>query len=202
MSGSDTYGNTRVTLIKRIHDKHDEQSWDEFVGIYGRFIYAVVRKMNVSEHDAEDLTQQMLVNLWQKIPELDATEIKRFRNWIASITRNFVIDYFRKQSRETKKIERASQEDNLDHLKSIRLPEIDAIVQNQWRIHITSLAMENIKPLFSANALEVFQLSLKGKSVEEIATELGLKEKSVSQLKSRVKKRLTEEVERLREELE
>lgn len=202
MSESDTYEHTRATLIKRIHDKHDEPSWDEFIGIYGKFIYAIIRKMNISEHDAEDLTQHVLVNLWEKLPELDLTAIKRFRNWIATITKNSVIDYIRKQTREAKKLEQAAQDENLAYLKSIRLPEIDRIAKTQWQIHVTNLALENIKPLFSKHALEIFRLSLQGRSIDEIAAMLELKGKTVSQLKSRVKRRLTEEIEHLRKELE
>ena len=69
-------------------------------------------------------------------------------------------------------------------------------------IHITNLALENIKPFFSGHALDVFQLSLEGMSIGDIATRLDLKERSVSRLKTRVKTRLTLEIERLCSELD
>lgn len=198
----DNWDNTRITLIQRIQNQHDTAAWDDFDQIYRRFIYAVIRKMNISEHDAEDLTQQVLLSLWNKLPELETGEIRRFRRWVATITRNCVVDYIRKRTRETARLQQAEQEINQAYLNSIRLPDVDEIGEKQWKIHIVNLAIQNIEPFFSGHALEVFKRSMQGESIDQIATELNLQKRSVSRLKTRVKSRLTEEIERLRQELE
>ena len=99
-------------------------------------------------------------------------------------------------------MEQATRSADLAFLNSINVPDIDGVVQAQWMIHITNLALKNIRPLFSARAIEVFQLSLQGLSIQEIAERLSIAEKSVSRMKSRVKKRLIGEVELLRGEIE
>ena len=85
---------------------------------------------------------------------------------------------------------------------TIKVPAIEHIAEREWEIHLKNMALENIEPLFSGKAVEVFKLSLTGMSVEEIASKLELKENSVYRLKNRVKERLIQEIIHLREELE
>ncbi len=201
MTDKDQY-QTRATLIQRVQNQHDEQSWDEFVRVYRRYIYAIIRSMNISEHDTEDILQQVLINVWNHLPKMDYEKINRFRSWLSTVTKNCVTDFIRKRSREANRLEKAGQDDTLTYLKSIRLPEIDTIAEREWEVHLTNLAMENIEPLFSGKAVDAFRLSLEGKSVEDIAKELNLKENSVYRLKNRVKERLIQEIRHLRDQLE
>lgn len=193
---------TRETLISRVQDQHDETSWEEFVHVYRRYIYAIIRSMNINEHDTEDILQQVLINLWNSLPKMDYSKINRFRSWLSTVTKNCVTDFIRKRTRDANRLERAGQDETLTYLSSIRLPDIDHIAEREWEIHLTNLALENIESLFSGKAIEVFRLTLKGLSVEQIATELDLKENSVYRLKNRVKDRLIQEIVHLRETLE
>ncbi|QBG46494.1 sigma-70 family RNA polymerase sigma factor [Verrucomicrobia bacterium S94] len=193
---------TRATLIQRVQNQQDEQSWEEFVRVYRRYIYAIIRSMNISEHDTEDILQQVLINLWNSLPKMEYEKINRFRSWLSTVTKNCVTDFIRKRTREANRLEKASKDDTLTYLKAIRLPEINDIAEREWEIHLTNMALENIEPLFSGKAVDAFRLTLKGKSVEEIACELGLKENSVYRLKNRVKERLIQEIRHLRNELE
>lgn len=200
--GTDDQYDTRATLIQRVQNQQDDQSWDEFVHVYKRYIYAIIRNMNISEHDSEDIHQQVLINLWNSLPKMDYDKINRFRSWLSTVTKNCVTDFIRKRTREANRLEKASKDDTLTYLKSIRLPEVNQIAEREWEIHLTNLALENIRPLFSGKAVEAFQLSLAGKSVEDIAAQLELKENSVYRLKNRVKERLIQEIRHLRTDLE
>jgi RNA polymerase sigma factor (sigma-70 family) len=193
---------TRATLIRRVQNQHDDASWDEFVHAYRRYIYAIIRSMNISEHDTEDILQQVLIKLWDNLPKMDYNKIKRFRSWLSTVTKNCVTDFIRKRTRDTNRIKKAGQDETLTYLKSIRLPEIDAIAEREWEIHLTNLALENIESLFSGKAVDAFRLTLQGHTVEEIAAQLDLKENSVYRLKNRVKDRLIQEIAYLRKELE
>ncbi|HEY5654118.1 MAG TPA: RNA polymerase sigma factor [Pontiella sp.] len=197
MTNEDLY-QTRATLIERVQNQQDEKSWEEFVHIYRRYIYAIIRSMNISEHDAEDILQQVLLKLWNSLPEMNCGKIKRFRSWLSTITKNCVTDFIRKRTRDANRLEKAGKDETLSYLKAIRLPEINDIAEREWEFHLTNLALENIEPLFSGKAVDAFRLTLQGKSIEEVAKELNLKENSVYRLKNRVKERLIQEVKHLR----
>ena len=116
---------TRKTLIQRVKNQQDEASWEEFTEAYNKFIYSLIRNMNISEHDADDLSQQVLFTLWKKISTWDMEKGARFRSWIAVITKNCVIDFIRKQKNDALRLEKAAQDENNAYLNAIRLPEIE-----------------------------------------------------------------------------
>jgi len=193
---------TRATLIMRVQDQHDDASWEEFVRVYRRYIYAIIRSMNISEHDTEDILQQVLINLWNSLPKMDYKKIKRFRSWLSTVTKNCVTDFIRKRTRDVNRVKKAGKDETLVYLSSIRLPEIDAIAEREWEIHLTNLALENIESLFSGKAVSAFRMTLEGKEIHEIAETLDVKENSVYRLKNRVKERLIQEIIHLRNTLE
>lgn len=193
---------TRQTLIQRVKESQDERSWEEFISTYQPYIKAIVRNMNIVEHDAEDIVQQVMLKVWKNIGELENDPNKRFRSWLGTTTANCVRDFIRKRRSDMARLEKASRDETLSYIDSIRLPEIDRIAEQRWGVHIFNLALDRIEGLFSGKAIQVFLFSLEGLSVEEIARKLKLKENSVYRLKNRVKERLALEIKHLREELE
>ena len=43
--------NTRMTLIMRLKDKHDDASWEDFSQTYHLFIVGILRQFKISEVD-------------------------------------------------------------------------------------------------------------------------------------------------------
>jgi RNA polymerase sigma-70 factor (ECF subfamily) len=59
---------TRVTLLGRLRqDPTDQAAWDVFVERYGRHIYRWCRQWRLQDADAEDVTQDILLSLAQKL---------------------------------------------------------------------------------------------------------------------------------------
>ena len=38
--------NTRVTLLQKLRDRHDDEAWEDFVKYYKRFVAAVLVQMS------------------------------------------------------------------------------------------------------------------------------------------------------------
>jgi RNA polymerase sigma factor (sigma-70 family) len=196
---------TRESLIQRAGNPDDENAWDEFVSYYEEFIYSVVRQMGIAERDQSDLVQTVLEKLWKSLAgfELDS-ERARFRTWLSTVIRNTVIDFIEKEQRFSRKHREFGDERVYASrfLTETSKPEMYAVIEREWQMHVTNLAMDAIRPLFSDSAITVFSMSLDGKSIEDISGELGIKPNSVYKVKNRVKSRLVKEVKRIREELE
>ncbi len=192
---------TRKTLIQRVQDQYNEEAWEELIRIYSRYIYSILINMNVSEHDADELHQQVMIKIWKRLPELNVQEL-RFRNYLSTVTKNTVLNFIRSRKRRIEREENAVTDSTISYLDAIRLPDIEKIAEKEWRIYLTHLAMQNIEPLFSENAIDVFKLSLKGLSAHEIAEQKDMLLSTVNTLKSRVKSRFKIELEQLKEELE
>lgn len=193
---------TRQTLIQKVKDQHDENAWEEFLQIYHKYIFAIIRASGINKEDAGDILQEILLRLWNRLPQMDEGEIKRFRSYLATITKNCIMDFLRKKMRHKGKMEKVHELGGEPHLDAIQLPEIDVIATREWENYLTNQALKNISKSFSGKAIEVFILSSKGHEINAIAEQLELASQSVYRLRSRVKAKLIEEVARLRSELE
>lgn len=192
---------TRLSLLERAQNPDDEQAWSEFTEYYSQFVTMVTVRLGVHSNDRDDLTQEIILSLWKSLPKLQLDYSKgRFRSWISSIINRRVVDHYRKVKSLATKNERLQNQ--IDKIESISEPEIEDIIQEEWKAYVIQIAMQNIAPVFSGKAMDVFTLSMKGKSTEDIATELDLKNGSIRKLKSRVKERLLKEIELLKAELD
>ena len=81
-------------LARRVAQK-DAEAFNALAERYGGLIYATALRVLAKPHDAEDLRQQVLILLWEKIPSWNP-ERGRLSTWIASVTRNRAIDLTRK----------------------------------------------------------------------------------------------------------
>ena len=192
---------TRKTLIERVKDQYNEAAWEEFAEIYSRYIYAVIRNMNISQQDTEEIHQKVMIKLWEKLPDMNTEEIRRFRSYLAMVAKNEVKQFIRARSRRQNWESKAAEDASVNYLQSIRLPDIGTIAEKEWQIHLTHLAMKKIEPCFSKKTMEVFRLSLEGIDREEIARRTGIGLGSINTLKARVKSRFFAEIQQLREDL-
>jgi len=183
----DSYA-TRKTLIQKIQNQHNEEAWKEFITLYSRYVYSILIRMNVAENDADDIHQEIMISLWKRLPGLHIKNL-HFRNYLSTITKNTVLNFIREKKRRIERREKACYDSTLTYLSTIRLPEIEEIAEKEWRIYLTHLALKNIEPLFSQNAISIFKLSLKGLTAREIAEQTGIPLSTVNTLKSRVKSR-------------
>jgi len=84
----------------------DSGAWNEIVSQYHRRIFNICYRFTGSAHDAEDLTQEVFIKVYRT---LDTYEVERgsFMTWATTITRNLLVDHFRrsKQDRVTDSID-------------------------------------------------------------------------------------------------
>lgn len=161
----------------------------------------VILKLGVFQDEVEDLTQKVLITLWEKLPSFEYQPGKcKFRTWMNTVIRNAVIDFHRSKNRKIKTID--SKEDIDTESFPLNNDEFSRIIDKEWRAHITNLALESIRPTFKGNAMQVFELHLSEMPTKEIAEELEIAEASVYKLRSRVEEKLIQEIKRLKAELE
>lgn len=193
------YENTRQTLIERIRNQHDSVAWEEFVESYELYIYAIIRRMGISADDCKDIHQDVLLKLWNHLPDYRQNPNTRFRGWLSTVTANSVRNFIRTKTNKSKTLDKL---ENFTKIHSGGGSELDRIAEEEWENFLAEKAMSAVEKAFSGKGIQVFQMSLEGKSLEEIAKALDLGESSVYQLRARVKKSLVKEISRLREELD
>lgn len=192
---------TRHTLIQRLKSQEDEQAWETFTETYGSYISAVLAKVGIPQHDVNDLRQDVLLKLWQKLPEFDYDSKKgKFRTWLWLVIRNTAYNHLSSKHKQEKRVDLyfTKSESTVSEIS----PELEALMLDEWKAFITLQAMESLRGKFAEQNIEIFRESLKGVSSEELAERFKIKRNTVNRVVSRIKERLVIEVARLRQDLE
>lgn len=73
----------------------DAAAWEDIVHRYQRRIYNICYRFAGSAEDADDLTQEVFIKMYKT---LDSYDVERgaFTTWVTTITRNLLVDHFRK----------------------------------------------------------------------------------------------------------
>lgn len=82
-----------LTLLGLI-TRQDENALAAFYDRFNRMVFTIVFNILDEEAAAEEITQDVFLNVWKKSSSYDASQAK-VTTWIASITRNRTIDYLR-----------------------------------------------------------------------------------------------------------
>lgn len=84
----------------------DETAWEELVRLNTRKVYGLCYRFTGSGSEAQDLTQEVFLRVFRTIRTFRSTE-GSFGTWLARVTRNLLIDHYRRtrQERVTDSIE-------------------------------------------------------------------------------------------------
>jgi RNA polymerase sigma factor (sigma-70 family) len=196
------YNPTRITLLARLRKTENDAAWLEFENIYRGFILSLILRMGINREDAEDISQAVLTKVWQKIEDFEYNRNKgRFHNWLAAMTRNTVRDFFRTRKNFITGRDSVEYQEQYMDIEEQVLPDIENLAREEWVLHITNLAWDNIKDDIYETKQKVFKMVAKEIPNSEIAEKLNISEASVRVYKAEVFEKMRAEINRLNEEL-
>ena len=77
----------------------DAGAWEEIVHRSHRRIYNICYRFAGSGDDAQDLTQEVFIKMYRTLQSYDV-ERGAFMTWVTTITRNLLVDHFRKSKQD------------------------------------------------------------------------------------------------------
>ena len=94
---------TRQSLLMTLVQNKKAGAWEEFSGIYRPFIAILLHSLKISENEIEDITQNIMVKLWNKIHTFSLDGRCKFRTWLISVIRNTAYSHLKKINRQKDK---------------------------------------------------------------------------------------------------
>ncbi|MBI3418209.1 MAG: sigma-70 family RNA polymerase sigma factor [Verrucomicrobia bacterium] len=198
---------TRWSLLQRLKDASDEQSWREFFATYRNLIYGVAMKSGLTEAEAEDAVQETVISVARKMPEFKADPAAgSFKNWLLLITRRRIADQFRKRPpmAETS----APQPDQTSRTSTVeRIPDpagidLDAMWNAEWEKNLVAAAMEKVKRQVSLKQIQIYDLYVVQQwPVKKVTSTLGVNIGQVYLAKHRVSRLLRQEIKRIEKKM-
>lgn len=183
---SDPVAVTRSSLLLRLRESGDEESWREFVALYEPLLLRYVRTRGLPDEDARDLVQNILASLVTSLRrfELDRTK-GRFRTWLWRVTQNAIADWARRRRRE-----RAAEKgwcERLEALQDRKASEAEAEWESGYRQRVLEFSLKRIREKTDPRTWACFEGHvLRGRSGAAVAEELEMKTGTVYVNASRV----------------
>jgi RNA polymerase sigma-70 factor (ECF subfamily) len=190
---------TSVTLLARLRqDPTNQAAWDEFVERYGRHIYRWCRQWKLGDADAEDVTQDILVKLAQKLRAFDYDPARSFRGWLKTLAHHAWRDFLDGRGRP----QSAGGDGRVwDMLHSLEAREdLVARLEEAFDLELLEAAKVRVRLRVAPHTWEAFRLvALEGVPAAEVADRVQMQVAMVYVAKSKVQKLLQEEIRSLEE---
>lgn len=188
---------TRWTLINRLKDWDDQESWREFFDLYWKLIYASALKVGLTSQEAQDVVQETIISVCKSIKTFQADPAHgSFKGWLLKLTRWRVLDQIRKRPAEVNAaahVRAPNAGDSTAETSTVaRIPDpsantLDQIWENEWERNILTAALEKLERQTSAKHYQVFYLHvIKQRTVEQVAKVTGVSAEQVYLIKHRL----------------
>lgn len=199
---------TRASLLRRVGDPHDAQSWAEFYAVYKKLVHGFALRLGLNPTDAEEVTHDVLADVSRNISGFEANPARgSFRGWLLNLTRWRVLDRLRQQQRHERHRapHRAPEGDRTSTLERQPDPALEtpeAVWDREWEARVLEAAMARLAARVDARHFQVFEYHLVHRwPVIRIARELEMNPATVYVINHRLKKELKREVEKLKARL-
>ena len=174
-----------VGLLVRRCVSGDAAAWEEIVQRYHRRIYNVCYRFAGDSENAQDLTQEVFIKMYRTLSSYDSGK-GAFMTWVTTITRNLLVDHFRKSkgdrmtdSLDSAPSEREDAQPLSEQIADRGLPPDAAVASRETR-EMVHLALQKLSPELRE---AVILRDLQDMDYREIATALRVPEGTV---KSRI----------------
>jgi RNA polymerase sigma-70 factor (ECF subfamily) len=199
---------TRWTLIRKVSNPDcDEQSWRDFYHLYKKLIYAVARKAGLSHEESEDVVQETMRSVCDKIRDFVPDPARgSFKNWLLQMARWRMTDQFRKRPKSAQS--EAPARDGTRSTATIeRIPDpasqrLDALWEETWQKELFAKAVEKVKKEISPEQFQIFDFYvLRQMPVSKVTRSLGVSLGQVYLARHRTLKLIKKEIAALEKRL-
>lgn len=185
-------GVTSLSLLERVKVR-DPEAWQRLVRLYGPLVYQWCRRWQLAPEDAADISQDVFQAVSLHVAGFRRDSAAHsFRAWLWTITRNKMRDHFRRRQHEADAVGGTSAQ--------LRLQEVPEEVPDDGEEasaagQLVHRALDLIHAEFEERTWQMFWRSaVKGEAPADIAADLGVSADAVRMAKSRVLRRLRQEL--------
>ncbi|HEY4760740.1 MAG TPA: sigma-70 family RNA polymerase sigma factor [Thermoguttaceae bacterium] len=191
---------TRPSLLVRLRDFQDQQSWEEFHTVYSPLVYRMARSQGFQDADAAELTQEVFIAVASTIERWDPDPQRgSFRGWLFRIARNLMINWLAYQRRHPSGTGNSDIRQLLAE-QADQHKEDSEIFDREYKYQTFAWAAEQIRNEFRPATWQAFWLtSVENQPVQEVAEKLGISAGAIYIARSRVMARLRQKIETLEE---
>jgi len=197
---------TRKTLLARLKDWRDDESWKVFFDTYSHLLYFYAVRAGLTDAEAQDVVQETVISVCKSIQRLEYDPSQgTFKHWLWVMTQRRIHDYFRRRKKVpsegggSQPVETNALPECLEDLAD-PTPSMYAVWEAEWEQGLWEAALEKVREQASGRQYQIFDLYvIKASKMADVKRVLGVSAASVYLAKHRLSKMLRHEFERLRD---
>ena len=176
---------THVSLLESLRQPSAGEAWERFVRLYTPLLLHWARKLGLSEHDAADLVQDVMLLLIRKLPDFQYQPGRTFRGWMRTV----LINKWRDRSHR-------GAPGQLDSAVEPPVPpDLDDMEDREYNLYVMGRALRLMVDDFEPATWQAcWETVVCGRSGAEVAAELGISVNAVYLAKARVLSRLRQDL--------
>ncbi len=186
---------TSFSLLDRLGDQSDSDSWDRMVDLYRPLLHGWLRRYDeLQSSDADDLVQEVLLIVTKELPGFEHNGRQgAFRCWLRKILVLRLRNFWRSRKRRPVATGGSDFLGELDQLED-DASRVSQIWNRQHDEHVLHRLMAMMEQRFAAHTWRAFKMQVfGGQEPEQVAAELAISVDSVYAAKSRVLNALRQE---------
>jgi RNA polymerase sigma-70 factor (ECF subfamily) len=173
---------TSTSLLDRLRQPSDAEAWARFVELYAPLLYRWSCRLGLQDADAADLVQDVFVILLRKLPAFDYDPRRSFRGWLYTVLLNHWRDH--PHRRLTPLAAEVAVADLAEEMR-----------EAEYRRYLVDRALRLMRSDFEPPTWRAcWECVANGRPAAEVAAELGLSAAAVYIARSRVLRRLRQEL--------
>jgi RNA polymerase sigma-70 factor (ECF subfamily) len=187
------------TLLERVKANRPD-AWARLVTLYGPVVYRWCRQAGATRDDAPDLVQEVFAAVAQHFSGFRRDRPgDSFGAWLRTITRNTTWGHFRSRHGQAMAKGGTDAQEQLLEVPEPLEP-VEASDPQEVADVVLPIGLELVRAEFESRTWEAFRrVAIEGHPPARVANELGMRLESVYQAKSRVLRRLRQELDGLLE---
>jgi len=195
---------TRQSLLGRLADWNDQESWRVFFDTYWKLIYGAATRAGLNDAESQDVVQETVISVMKGIPNFKYDAEKgSFKGWLLRLTSWRITDQIRKRQRRIENRSRARDTSTstatVERVADPVVSKLEAAWDEEWERNLLDAAVERVKRKVDPEHYQVFDLyAIKQWPVSKVAKTLKVNPGKVYLIKHRISRLIKKEIIQLR----
>ncbi len=156
---------TRYSLLSRLQNWDDQESWKSFFDTYWRLIYSIALKSGLTEAEAQDVVQETIICVAKDINKFKRDrKLGSFKGWLRNLTRWRIADQLRKRKPNALG-EDASSNGGISMVDLAEIPDpadagLEVLWEAEWQSNLMEAALERVRRRVKEEHYQMFDLNV------------------------------------------
>jgi len=186
---------TSLTLIQRIKAQ-DADAWTKLVRLYGPLVDFWLSRTGIDKADTEDVFQDVFATVARRVADFRKDRpTDTFRGWLRTIVRSRATDHFRRSRGQRPAVGGSDFQEQLQKIEASEASDSECPDERRQIQELRLRALDLIRADFNDRTWETFwRYTVEGHAAADVARDQGISPSAVRLVKTRVLRRLREEL--------